>query len=80
MAYVIATYNVTNPEMYKEYVQKTMPILFKYEGRHIIVDDKNETAEGEDRNQVIVLQFPDKEKAWGWINDSDYAEIKKLRH
>lgn len=79
-AFVIATYNVVNPELYGEYVQKTMPILMKYEGRPVVVDNKNETAEGEGRNQVVVLEFPTKEKAWGWINDSEYAEVKKLRH
>ncbi len=79
-AYVIATYNVIDKEVYREYIKKTMPIVSKYGGQTIIADSKNECAEGEPRNQVVVIKFESKEKAWGWINDSEYMEIKKLRH
>lgn len=79
-AYVIATYNVIDKEIYREYLKKTMPIVAKYGGQTIIADSKNEVAEGEPRNQVVVIKFESKEKAWGWINDPEYAEVKKLRH
>ncbi|MDC1068663.1 DUF1330 domain-containing protein [Candidatus Kapabacteria bacterium] len=79
-AYVVATYNITNPELYGKYVGKTLPILMKYEGQPVVIDDKNELSEGEARNQVVVLKFPSKEKAWGWINDPEYMEVKKMRH
>jgi uncharacterized protein (DUF1330 family) len=79
-AYVIATYNVIDKEVYREYIKKTMPIVSKYGGQTIIADSKNECAEGEPRNQVVVIKFESKEKAWGCINDSEYMEIKKLRH
>lgn len=79
-AYVIATYNVIDKEMYKEYIKKTMPIVFKYGGQPIVADSKNECAEGEPRNQAVIIKFPSKEIAWGWINDPEYMEVKKLRH
>lgn len=79
-AYVIGTYNIINEELYGSYVQKTLPLVFKYEGQPIVVDSKNEVSEGEPRNQVVIIKFPSKEKAWGWINDPEYMEVKKLRH
>lgn len=79
-SYVIATYNVIDKEIYREYLKKTMPIVSKYGGQTIIADSKNECSEGEPRNQVVVIKFESKDKAWGWINDPEYAEVKKLRH
>lgn len=78
-AYVIATYNVIDKEMYGEYIKKTMPLVFKYGGMPIVADSKNEVAEGEARGQVVIIKFESKEKAWGWINDPEYMEVKKLR-
>lgn len=79
-AYVIGSYNIINPDLYGAYVQKTMPIIMKYGGQPIVVDTNNETSEGEPRNQVVIIKFPSKEKAWGWINDPEYMEVKKMRH
>lgn len=78
-AYVIATYNVIDKDMYREYLKKTMPIVAKYGGETIVADSKNEVAEGEARGQVVIIKFESKEKAWGWINDPEYMEVKKLR-
>lgn len=79
-AYVIATYDVIDKEIYREYLKKTMPIVSKYGGLTIVADSKNECAEGQPRNQVVVIKFESKENAWEWLNDDQYSEIKKLRH
>ena len=78
--YVIAQLKVTNPENYKEYVEKVKPIAEKYGGEYLVRGGKNVTVEGSWQHpRTVVIKFPSYDKAMEWYNSEDYKPIKQIR-
>jgi uncharacterized protein (DUF1330 family) len=78
--YIIAKVNVTNMEQYKEYMKATPASVAKYEGKIIVRGGENETLEGpEITERVVVIQFPSLQKAKDWYNSTEYQNAKLLR-
>jgi uncharacterized protein (DUF1330 family) len=79
-AYYIITAKVHDFGKLKLYGEKTVPLKKKYGGKTIISDKNPENFEGEVQGNLnVVIEFPSKEKALGWYNDSEYAEAKRIR-
>jgi uncharacterized protein (DUF1330 family) len=78
-AYVVASYNVTDPEKIGRYVQGTIPTIMKHGGEVLVAGGQHEDIEGE-RHAVVVLRFDSLEAAHAWHNDSDYQSVIHLRH
>ena len=79
-AYYIITAKVHDFEKLKSYGKLAGPITKKYDGKSIISERNPENLEGEVLGNLnVVIEFPSKEKALGWYNDSEYAEAKKIR-
>ena len=56
------------------------PSLPAYGGKFIVRGGRTETLEGEWQPQrMVVLEFPDVEKAKAWWASEGYAEAKALR-
>ena len=64
--YVIAQLRVTNPENYKEYIEKVNPIVKKFDGETNFP-------------RIIILKFPSYERALEWYNSEEYKPIKQIR-
>ena len=78
--YVIAQIEVTNPENYKEYVQKVKPTAEKYGGEYLVRGGNNVTVEGSWQHpRTVVIKFPSYDKAMEWYNSEDYKPIKQIR-
>lgn len=78
-AYVIATYDIVDPEGYKGYVPGVVPLLHKHGGKVLIADHEARPLEGEKRSVYAVLKFESEEAALGWYNDPAYEPVKKIR-
>jgi uncharacterized protein (DUF1330 family) len=78
-AYIIATYDVTNPEALEPYVPGVMPLLQKHGAEVLVADHESNALEGDARNAVIVLKFASDDAAMAWYNDPDYEPLKKMR-
>jgi len=79
-AYIIARINVTDGDRYSEYIKVTPGIIAKYGGRFIIRGGKAVTLEGpEEKWRIVVIEFPDLQKAKDFYNSADYADAKKIR-
>lgn len=79
-AYVILDVKVTDRELYEEYKSLSGPAMTPYGGRFLIRGGSSEVLEGDWRpHRMVVLEFPDIEKARAWWNSPEYAEPKKLR-
>lgn len=79
-AYIIARINVTDKDRYNEYIKVTPGIIAKYEGRFIVRGGNTVTLEGpEEKWRIVVVEFPDLQKAQDFYNSPDYAEAKKIR-
>jgi uncharacterized protein (DUF1330 family) len=80
-AYVIVDIEVTDPEGYKEYVKLAPEAVKLYGGKYIARGGPNETLEGDWQAQrLVILEFPSTEQAKNWLNSSEYAPARKLRH
>ena len=79
-AYMIARINVTDWDRYNEYIKVTPGIIAKYEGRFIVRGGEMVTLEGpEEKWRIVVVEFPDLQKAKDFYNSADYADAKKIR-
>jgi uncharacterized protein (DUF1330 family) len=78
-AYVIANYNITNPEAYKAYPRVVGPTIFDHGGEILVADYNSEKNEAGGADVTIVLRFPSKDKAREWYNSGEYQEIVALR-
>ena len=80
-AYVIMDIEVTDPEGYKEYIKLAPETVKLYGGKYIARGGHNELLEGDWQvKRLVILEFPSVEQAKNWLNSSDYAPARKLRH
>ena len=78
--YAIFNIKISNPENYKEYVDKVKPIAEKYGGEYIVRGGVNVVIEGSWKHpRTIVIKFPSYEKAMEWYNSDEYQPIKQIR-
>ncbi len=78
-AYIIASYDITDPEGYEGYVPGVRPLLEKHGAQILAADFDARLLEGEKRSVHVLLQFASKEAALGWYEDPDYEAVKKIR-
>jgi len=78
--YIIGHITVTNPEAYKEYVEKDTPILEGLGANFIVRGGQSETMEGETLDRHVVIEFPSYEAALAAYNDPEYQKVAKIRH
>ena len=78
--YVIAQLKVTNPENYKEYVEKVPDVIKKYGVEYLARGGEHEVVEGEDNfPRIVIIKFPTYEKALEWYNSEEYKPVKPIR-
>ncbi|MGD9044350.1 MAG: DUF1330 domain-containing protein [Desulfobacterales bacterium] len=79
-AYIIARINVTDADQYGEYIKVTPGIIAKFGGRFIVRGGNMVTLEGpEEKWRIVVVEFPDLQKAQDFYHSADYADAKKIR-
>ena len=77
--YIIGHITVTNPEAYKEYVERDTPILHGLGGRFIVRGGQSEVTEGTAHERHVVIEFPSYEAALKAYHDPDYQEVAEIR-
>jgi len=78
--YVIAQLKVTNPENYKEYIEKVTDVIEKYGGEYLARGGDHQVVEGEDNfPRIIIIKFPTYEKALEWYHSDEYKHVKDIR-
>jgi uncharacterized protein (DUF1330 family) len=79
-AYLIARISVTDWDKYNEYIKVTPGIIAKYGGRFVVRGGESVTLEGpEEKWRMVVVEFPDLEKAKEFYYSPEYTEAKKIR-
>jgi len=80
-AFVISDIDVQDPEGYKEYIEAAPPTVQMFGGRYLARGGPNETLEGEwQAKRLVILEFEDLQKAKAWVNSTEYAPARALRH
>jgi uncharacterized protein (DUF1330 family) len=62
-----------------EYLERIDATLAPFGGRFIVHGGEIEVLEGSWPGHVIVIEFPDRERARAWYNSDDYRAILALR-
>lgn len=78
-AYLIANYQITNPEAYAAYPPAVVPTLMAHGAEVLVADYDSEFIEGEARSVSVVLKFPSKEAARAWYESEEYQAIMHHR-
>ena len=61
--YMIASYDISDPEKYEGYVPGVMPLLQKHGAEIVVADFEAKTIEGQGRGVNVVLKFESEEAA-----------------
>ena len=80
-AYVIAQIEITDPEGYQDYLAGFMTIFNRHQGRLLVTSSSEvRVVEGEQKYpRTVVMEFPDRATAEGWLNDPEYQELSEIR-
>jgi len=79
-AYVIVDVTIHDADAYEDYKKLTPASLAPYEGKFVVRGGKTQILEGDWKPQrIVVLEFPNADKAKAWWNSELYAPAKALR-
>ena len=70
---------VSDPEGYKEYIEKDTPILKALGGRFIVRGGQSEVLEGKALQRHVVIEFDSYEQAQKAYHDEGYQEVAEIR-
>ena len=80
-AHVISMMSVHDADTYREYTDRTPPIVRKYGGKFLTRGEAFTCIEGNDYDgRLVILEFPSKADVEVWFADPDYQEAMKFRH
>lgn len=81
MIYAVVHLTVTEPDTFAGYASKAGPALQKWGAAPIAMTTEPTRLDGDGPlpGRVVLLSFPDKEAALGWINDPEFADVHALR-
>lgn len=77
--YFIATYDVTDEDIYTAYVREVGATVAKYGGMALVSARQPELVEGAANRTHVVIQFPSEASALAWYADPDYQPLLALR-
>jgi uncharacterized protein (DUF1330 family) len=80
-AYVIVDVEINNHEDYEEYKKLTPASITAYDGSFIVRGGASQVLEGDwTPGRIVVLEFPNVDRAKQWWNSAEYAAAKSIRH
>ena len=79
--YAIVNLHVTDATAYRQYEKGFFPILKKFGGEFVTLDDAAFTLEGSSprSGRMIILKFPSEAQARAWYADPDYQALSEHR-
>lgn len=79
-AYIIVDVTVTDPQRYEDYKKLTPGSLAPFNGKFIVRGGATQTLEGDwVPGRIVVLEFPNAERARSWWSSDSYAPAKAIR-
>ena len=79
-AYMVARINVTDPVQYEQYKALAPVAIKEYGGEYLTRGGAMETLEGQEETlRVVLLKFPDMDKARGFYNSPEYKKARDAR-
>ena len=82
-AYMMITYDVSDPERFKQYNPGSLKEIFATVAKHggqIVGAGPTDAIEGSVADVCVCITFPDADAAKAWANDDEYAPLKAIRY
>lgn len=77
--YIIGHITVTNPDAYREYVERDTPVLEAQGGRFIVRGGASEAPEGPMKDRHVVIEFDSYAAARAAYHSPEYQALIHLR-
>jgi uncharacterized protein (DUF1330 family) len=79
-AYVVVNVTIRDPARYEEYKRLAFPTVSTYGGHYVARGGRVDVREGSwSPSRLVILEFPDLERARAWWSSPEYAPAKALR-
>jgi uncharacterized protein (DUF1330 family) len=79
-AYIIVEIDIHDAATYARYRELAPPSIGAYGGRYLVRGGDSRVLEGDWAPQrLVILEFPDRDRAAAWWSSPEYAEAKALR-
>jgi uncharacterized protein (DUF1330 family) len=82
-AYIVVQVNVKDPRNYVEYgtAWNVQSFMEDYGGEFIMMSNgpEAEVLEGTWNSRLVVMKFPDAEKARAWYDSPEYRDVRTIR-
>jgi uncharacterized protein (DUF1330 family) len=78
-AYVVASFNVTEPAEYEAYRPAVLPTFVAHGYKILAADYASQAIEGQPNPVTVILEFASKAAATAWYESPEYQAIKHLR-
>lgn len=80
-AYVVSMMTIHDPDVYRQYTDRTPPIVKKYGGKFLTRGEEITCVEGQQYDgRLVLLEFPSKADVEAWFADPDYEEAMTFRY
>jgi uncharacterized protein (DUF1330 family) len=78
-AYLVIEIDVTNPDLYKQYLAKNAPLTAQFGGRFIARGGRVDAFAGDPPKRAVIAIFDNIEKAQAFRDSPEYRELIPLR-
>lgn len=80
-AYLVLDLSVNDVAGFKTYIAEIPAFIAKHSGQYIVRGVEPTTIEGDwAPERLVIIEFPEREKARAFLDDSDIQDLFKLRH
>ena len=78
--YMIIDVEITDADMYAEYIQKVPATVEKYYGKYLVRGGDVKVLAGDWKpERIIVLEFPSAERLKQWLTSPEYSALAPIR-
>lgn len=79
-AYLIADVDVTDADVFKEYIREVPATELRYGGRYLGRGGTTKVLEGDwEPHRLVIIEFPDMAALMGWYDSPEYNRLKAIR-
>ena len=80
-AYLVLDLSVNDFAGFRKYIAEIPAFIARHSGRYLVQGAQPTTIEGDWKpDRLVIIEFPDREKAEAFLGDREIQDLFKLRH
>lgn len=80
MIYLVNSYDIHDPEVFKNYPPVVMRLFEKYGAKLLAMEIDPKTLEGKPKTMNAIISFPSEDVLMQMYNDPEYQAVMHYRH